>query len=122
MRLYTDTEMSTEELKSKLLLLQEGCSQEDIRERFKQLQRTRSLTIWHGHATVLGLGMVTITVHIVYDPAVFYTQAEIDANKDMPHSINIQSTVENAVLHILAAGSSINDQASLVQDRVNNSQ
>ena len=122
MRLNTDTEldeMSTEELKLKLSKTQEDSSQVDMKERLKQTQRTCSLTMWHDHATVLGLGMVTITVHILYDPAVFYTQAEVEANKDMPSSINIQPTIESPVIHMLAACSlSIDDQEALVQDRL----
>ncbi len=82
-----------------------------MREKLKQVQRTRSLVMWHDHATVLGLGLITITVHIIYDPAVFYTQAEIQANKDMPPSIDIQPTIECPAIHMIAA--SIGDQAAL---------
>lgn len=32
------------------------------------------LALWHDHATLLGPGVVMITVHVVYDPAVFYAQ------------------------------------------------
>lgn len=47
-------------------------------DRFKELLHTCTLALWHDHATLLGLGVVMITVHVVYDPAVFYTQLEYD--------------------------------------------
>ena len=126
MRLSSDDEveaMTMEELQSKMSLLHEDCTQfdtvEELRERFKRLQRTRSLALWHDHATLLGLGTVMFTVHVVYDPAVFYTQSEIEVNGSRVDSINLQSTIERPVIHMIAAGSSsIEDQASLLQDRI----
>lgn len=77
MRLHTDEEisaMSVDDLRdmmSKWNEISPDCEHE-LRERVKELQRTRSLALWHDHATLLGIGVVMVTVHVVYDPAVFF--------------------------------------------------
>ena len=123
MRLSTDEEiqqMSLEDLHSTLQERGEdmdSASMEDLRTKYKNLQRSRTLALWHDHATILGLGMVMLMVHVVYDSMVFLTQSEYTSNQSEP--INIQSTVELPVIHLLAAGtSSVEDQASILQDRI----
>ena len=115
MRLNSDEEidgMTDEELASRLSLLSIDFSG-DKRESLKRSQRSRSLALWHDHGTVLGLGVVMITVHTVYDPAVFFTQTEMDTGVD------IQATVETPIVHLLVACSStVDDQAPIVQDRI----
>ena len=39
-------------------------------------QRQRSLVVWHDHATILNNGLIMITVHVVYDKAMFLTNEE----------------------------------------------
>lgn len=78
MRLQTDEEvsmMSADDIHDKMLQLNENPpeGENELHERFKTLQRTRTLALWHDHATLLGLGVVMVMVHVVYDPAVFYT-------------------------------------------------
>lgn len=41
-----------------------------------KLERTRTLIVWHDHAMLLGTGYLLMTVHVAYDPAVFFTQQE----------------------------------------------
>ena len=123
MRLYTDEEINTMADKELALILTQmnvkTDDDSDKREALRHSQRRRGIDIWHDHGTVLGLGVVMITAHILYDPAVFYTQAEIDAKQGLPAHTNIQATVENPIIHILAAcSSSVDDQAAIVQDRV----
>ena len=47
-----------------------------------------------------------ITPHILCDPAVFYSQAGVDAKQGLPAHTNVQATVENLIIHIFAACSS----------------
>ena len=90
---------------------------EELRTTIKNFQRSRSLILWHDHGTILGLGCILITVHIAYDPAVFYTQSEYE--EKYSQSISIQSLVERPKLHIIAAGSSsIEHQIAIIQDRI----
>lgn len=51
---------------------------EEFRTTIKHFQRSRSLILWHDHGTILGLGCILITVHVAYDPAIFYTQSEYE--------------------------------------------
>ncbi len=122
MRLSTDNEIeqiSTEDLRSRLStrsidLDLESVNADELREMYKKIQRNRTLVLWHDHATILGLGIVMLMVHVAYDSAVFLTQSELECN-----SIDIQATVETPMIHLLAAGtSSIDDQAALLQDRI----
>ena len=58
-----------------------------------------------------------MTIHVVYDTATFYTQTEY-AQK-FSSSENVQSMVERPEIYMFAAGSSsAEDQAVLLQDRI----
>ena len=52
--------MSVDDTHSKMSQLNENPpdSEDELREQFKMLQRTRTLALWHDHATLLGLGVV----------------------------------------------------------------
>ena len=121
MRLKSDqeiNEMTDEELAPQLSPMNMDCSSEDKKEMYKQYQCTRSLAMWHDHGTVLGLGVVMITIHIVYDREVFYTQAELESN-EAKSQVSVQATVESLEIHILiACSSAVDDQAAIIQDRV----
>ena len=65
---------------------------EELRTTIKNFQRSRSLILWHDHGTILGLGCILITVHVAYDPAIFYTQSEYE--EKYSQSLSIQSLVE----------------------------
>ena len=89
----------------------------DLQGEVNNLQRTRSIVMWHDHGTILGLGCIIITVHIAYDPAVFYTQAEYEDKHGK--SPSIQTLIERPVIHLMAAGTSaVDDQLALLQDRI----
>ena len=64
--------MSLEELKSKFESL--GTQTSDDSDRYsllKQLQRSCTLVLWHDHSIILGSGYLLMTIHTLYDPAVF---------------------------------------------------
>ena len=67
---------------------------EELRTTIKNFQRLRSLILWHDHGTILGLGCILITVHVAYDPAIFYTQSEYE--EKYSQSLSIQSLVEHS--------------------------
>lgn len=93
------------------------CTQSKLQSAIKRFQRTRSLIMWHDHGTILGLGCIILTAHVVYDPAVFYTQTEFEARHGKCQSI--QSIVEQPVIHLMGAGSSsVEDQLALLQERL----
>ncbi len=81
-------------------------------------QQSRSLAMWHDHATILGSGFVLITVHTLYDDAVFLTNEEYKevSGKD---GVDVQAEVEQPEIYLLSRGSSsVEDQAALVGDRL----
>ena len=59
-----------------------------------------------------------ITVHVMYDPIVFYTEEEYQ-QLNPGSNVNIQAEVEQPEIHLLACGSSsVEDQAALIGDRL----
>ena len=89
-----------------------------MRDLLRQSERCRSLCMWHDHATLLKMGFILVTVHIMYDPIVFYTQEEYD-ELHPGVDVSVQGEVEQLEIHLFAVGSStIEHQASLVDDRL----
>ena len=73
--------------------------------------------MWHDHSTILGHGYVLITVRVLYDRAVFKTKSELQGHESYH---NLQSFIEEPEIHLLAMSSScVEDQAALIQDRLN---
>ena len=95
----------------------EDMQTDQLRHVLAKHQRQRSLVIWHDHATVLNSGFIMVTVHILYDHAVFLTNVEYQRKYNQ--NIDVQSEVEQPEVHMLALGSpSIEDQAALLPERV----
>ena len=92
----------------------------DLRRFLAKSQRTRTLAIWHDHATILGTGYVLVTVNTVYDTAVHMSEDQYTCKTGKAvKCARIQQLVEEPLIHIIAAGtSSVQDQASLIPDRV----
>ena len=90
---------------------------DQLRHLLVKQQRQRSLVIWHDHATVLNSGFIMVTVHILYDHAVFLTNKEYQQKYNQ--NIDVQSEIEQPEIHMLALGSSsIEDQAALIPERI----
>ena len=78
MHIYSDSKldgMGIEDLRSVIRVfrphLDENVSIEELKLMLKTAQRTRTLAFWHDHATILGHGYILMTVHVIYDTAVF---------------------------------------------------
>jgi hypothetical protein len=54
----------------------ETTSHNELCQALKNSECSRSLTMWHDHATILKRGVIMVTVHTLYDPAVFFTDKE----------------------------------------------
>lgn len=110
--------MSREELIDRLKVPCDGKSEEDLHHRLHQSERCHCLCTWHDHATILKMCFVLVTIHVLYDPLVFYTQYEY-LQLHPAAAINVQAEVEQPEIHLLAAGSSsIEDQTALIGDRL----
>ena len=110
--------MSRPELNKRLNLNFDDKSEEELRHLLCQSQRSRNLCLWHDHATILNRSYFMLTVHVMYDPVVFYTQEEwleLHPNSDL----NVQAEEEQPLPHFFTLGSSsIEDQAALTGDRL----
>ena len=72
--------------------------------------------MWHDHATILRNGFIMVTLHIVYDAAVFFTNKEY-FNKTCKR-LNVQCEVEQPEIYRLDLGSSsVEDQAAVIPDQ-----
>ena len=115
MHLYTDAKIDTmkvEELKETVQIHNLTHHDTDIEQLKKVLRTTRYLTFWHDHATMLGQGYIMMAVHTIFDPAAFDSTREDD--KDM-----VQTLIEEPCMHMFGLNSSsIEDQATLILDRV----
>ena len=77
----------------------------------------RHLAMWHDHATILNKGLIMVTVHILYDTAIFLSNEEYTLKTGV--SVNVQAEVEQPMVYMLTLGSSsIEDQAALISERV----
>ena len=50
---------------------------EELQQKLKQVERTRTLWMWHDHSSVLSFGSVLVLVGVTYDPLTFYTDGEL---------------------------------------------
>ncbi len=122
MRLMTDQQIDAMTREEAVSYLQQICKwpcdhtgTDDLRSLVKKDQRTRTLGVWHDHDTLFGHGYILVTIQVFYDPAVFYTDSEIE--EPIP-ARDIQTLVEFPEVHMLAiCGSSHAEQAALIPDR-----
>ena len=63
-----------------------------MKERLKQMERTRHLMIWHDLSTVANHSHLVFMATCLYDLATFYTCSEYEAMTG--EKVNIQSVVE----------------------------
>ena len=121
MRLTPESIVSTmtrEQLTRQLDLHDETKSVQELRDLLVMSERSRSLCMWHDHATILKTGYIMITVHVIYDTVAFFTNKEYEKMHPV-YIANIQSEVEQPEIPLLAACSSrVEDQAALVGDRL----
>lgn len=123
MRLLSDEEiaaMTPDELKSYACtsgVANSTDSLDNLKSKLKSLQRTRHLALWHDHSTILGAGYILMTVHVLYDSAVFLSNDEYE--RKTGENLNIQEVVEEPELYILClSSSSPSDQIASISDRL----
>ena len=89
----------------------------EVQETTPPPQCQRHLAMWHDHATVLNKGLIMVTVHVLYDIAVFLSNKEYTVLTGK--SVNVQAEVEQPMVYMLTLGSSsVEDQAALIAERV----
>ena len=114
----TDSQL-TDRLKTIGYPMCDEMSHQELCKVLSSCECSRSLAMWHDHATILKRGVIMVTVHTLYDPAVFFTDKEYQEMNNLQHAICIQSEVEQPEIYMLSLGSSsVEDEAALVGDRV----
>ena len=89
-----------------------------LQDHIKNAQRTRSLAMWHDHSTVLGVGYIVVTIHTLYDPAVYLSHDKFQRRYPFDRQ-SIQEIVEMPEIYMIAASTSAqSDQLGLIADRV----
>lgn len=114
--------MTKEQVYNRLAQLGEStnCSEtadlNDMKEYLKCIERTRHLMLWADNATLLNHGYLLITVNVVYDEALFFTDKEIEEQGKA--NVDVQSLVERPQVYILArCGSSEAEQLAYINTR-----
>ena len=128
MRLHTDEEidnMGRDEIcdilskcKSYSSTTYASVTTEDLKQKMKQVERTRTLWMWQDHSTVLSYGLVLVLMGVTYDPLTFYTDDEV-SHSSHHNNMSMQEIVEQGEIYILAhCSSTSSDQAGLIPERV----
>ncbi|CAH1240896.1 Hypp6176 [Branchiostoma lanceolatum] len=77
-------------------------------EKLSTITSTSHLCRWHDHSTLLSTWYLLVTVHPLYDPAIFYTSEEM---RQQGKPMDVQSLVEEPEVYLLARSkSTIADQ------------
>ena len=69
----------------------DNLSLSDLQMLLAKSQWTRTLAIWHDHATILGTGYVLVTVITIYDPAGHEWRAVHIQNKEGSQNVYVSS-------------------------------
>ncbi len=97
----------------------DGMQVSELRERVRQLQRSRTISFWHDHSSILGRGYILVVmVQVAYDLAVLMSESEYFA-ATRKVARNLQQLVEEPELYIVAlSSSSPSDQLAIIPDRL----
>lgn len=123
MRLRTDNDfdkMTPVELLAELQKIKENVdvnsSKQHLLEEIKKLERTRHFMFWHDGSTLSNHSHIMMTVSVIFNKAVFYSDQEyFEKTKE---KLNIQSIIEKPELYILARCPSTDQQILYANDRV----
>ena len=122
MRLNSDAyfkNLQPTELYQRLSLLGELNPNENInymKEKLKKYERSRNFVTWHNASVIANHGRILFNVHVMYDPAVFYTSKEY---KELTGcNVNVQSVVEQPQLYIIGRCKSNDEQLSYIETRI----
>ena len=89
---------------------------QDKKEKLKQYERSRHFIVWHDASVIANHGHILFNVHVMYDPAVFYTPEEY---KELTgYDVNIQSEVETPELYIIGRCKSNDEQLAYIETRI----
>ena len=110
--------LPTEDVTAKLQKLNVSITN-DPHDQLKQLQRTRRLVLWHDHSSILSHGYLLMTIHTLYDPAVYMSTEEYCKSTKSVCERTVQELVEEPELYMIScSSSSLSDQLATIGDRL----
>lgn len=71
-----------------------------MREKLKEMERTRHFAVWHDHSSVANQGYLMFLACVLYDPAIHLTDKEYE--EKYGEAIEVQKVVEVPELYIVA--------------------
>ena len=80
------------------------------------MERTRYFTFWHDGSTIGNHSHLLITVNVLYDPASFLSDDEYCLK--YKKNINVQATIEEPQLYLLARCPSNDQQILYSEERI----
>ena len=102
----------------KNIQLPSDLSEDNLRSTLATYERTRTIMAWHDHSEILGHDYALVTVKVVYDPAVFKSESDID-QRTAQSTPDLQAYIEEPEIYVLAVNSSsVEDQTALISDRM----
>ena len=88
----------------------------DMKERLKKYERSKHFVVRHNASGIANHGRVLFNVHVMYDPAVFYTSEEY--KKLAGYNVNVQREVEAPELYIIGRCKSNDEQQAYIETRI----
>ena len=71
-----------------------------MRQKLKNMERTRHLAVWHDHYSVANHGYLLFLVGAMYDPAIHLTDKQF--KEKCGEEVEVQKITEKAELYIVA--------------------
>ena len=87
-----------------------------MKEKLKKYERSRNLVVWHDASVIANHGHILCNVHVIYDPAVFYTSEEYKILTG--YDVNVQREVETPELYIIGRCKSNDEQLAYIDTRI----
>ena len=97
----------------------EQATVEELQQKLKKIDRTRSLKMWHDHSEILNHSYISFMISTLYDPKLFITNREYKCKFPERSPIDVQATIEKPYLYILGQSKSTDvDQLSYTSSRI----
>ena len=90
-----------------------------MRQAIKEAETTRHFSIWHDAAIVANHGYVLFMIQNIYDPAVYYTNAEWHAKNPNKTATSVKKIIEQPEIYMIGqCSSSDEDQLHYCETRI----
>ena len=88
----------------------------EMKDKLERFERSRHFMLWHDASEIVNHSHMLFTVHVMYDPAVFFTSEEYKAMTG--YDIDIQKVIETPEIYIVGRCKSNDEQLGYIDTRV----